>query len=129
MLTNYIKTALRSLWRYKAYSLINVAGLGIGIALMVWAFQNYRYSFSFDKFHPDIDHVYRGLSVRQGADGVHGLFPMPAVNLAKNEFPQITEVNRTNKMLLNVQYKKDETFTELVLYTDPSFLIYLISRW
>ena len=121
MLTNYIKTALRSLWRYKAYSLINVAGLGIGIALMVWAFQNYRYSFSFDKFHPDIDHVYRGLSVRQGADGVHGLFPMPAVNLAKNEFPQITEVNRTNKMLLNVQYKKDETFTELVLYTDPSF--------
>src|SRR5258708_2422816 len=121
MLTNYIKTALRSLWGYKFYSLINIAGLGISIALMVWAFQNYRYSFSFVKFHPDIDHVYRGLTIRQGADGVHGLFPMPAVNLAKNNFPQITEVNRTNKALVNVQYKKDETFSELVLYSDPSF--------
>ena len=121
MLTNYFKTALRSLWKYKFYSLINVAGLGIGIALMVWAFQNYRYSFSFDKFHPDIDNVYRGLSIRQGADGVHGLFPMPAVNLAKNDFPQIKEVNRINKVFVNVQYKKDETFSELVLYTDPSF--------
>jgi len=121
MLSNYIKTALRNLWRYKFYSLINIAGLGIGIAVMVWVFQNYRYSFSFDKFHPDIDHVYRGLSFRQGADGVHGLFPMPAVRLAKNEFPQITEVNRMNKAWVNVQYLKDETFSELVLYTDPSF--------
>ena len=121
MLTNYIKTALRSLWGYKFYSLINIAGLGISISLMVWAFQNYRYSFSFDKFHPDIDHVYRGLSIRQGADGVHGLFPMPAVILAKNDFPQISDVSRTNKAWVNVQYKKDETFSELVLYADPSF--------
>src|SRR6516225_4386120 len=121
MLSNYLKTALRSLWRYKFYSLINIAGLGIGIALMVWAFQNYRYGFSFDKFHPDIDHVYRGLTIRQGADGVHGLFPLPAVNLAKAEFPQITESNRVNKSFVNVQFKKDETFSEMVLFTDPSF--------
>ncbi len=121
MLTNYIKTAIRNLWRYRFYSLINIIGLGIGIALMVWAFQNYRYGFSFDKFHSDIDHIYRGLSIRQGADGVHGLFPMPALRLAKNEFPQITEVNRMNKAWVNVQYKKEETFSELVLFTDPSF--------
>lgn len=121
MLTNYLKTALRSLWRYKFYSLINIIGLGIGIALMVWAYQNYRYGFSFDKFHPDIDHLYRGLTVRQGADGVHGLFPMPAVKMAKAEFPQISEVNRASKSFVNVQHKKDETFSELVLFTDPSF--------
>jgi ABC-type antimicrobial peptide transport system permease subunit len=88
---------------------------------MVWAYQNYRYGFSFDKFHPDIDHIYRGLSIRQGADGVHGLFPMPAVKLAKAEFPQISEVNRINKSFVNVQYQKDETFAEMVLFTDPSF--------
>src|SRR5580704_3391027 len=121
MLFNYIKTALRNLSRYSFYSLINIAGLGIGIALMVWAFQNYRYGMSYDKFHTDIDHLYRGLSIRQGADGVHGLFPMPAVQLAKNEFPQITEVNRMNKSWVNVQFKKDETFSEMILYTDPSF--------
>jgi ABC-type antimicrobial peptide transport system permease subunit len=88
---------------------------------MVWAYQNYRYGFSYDKFHFDIDHVYRGLTIRQGSEGVHGLFPMPAVNLAKHDFPQITEVNRINKEWVNIQSKKDETFSELVLYTDPSF--------
>jgi putative ABC transport system permease protein len=94
MFKNYLKTTLRNLSRYKFYSFINVIGLGIGIAAMVWSFQNYRAGFGFDKFHPDIDHVYRGLTFRQGADGEQGLFPMPAVNLAKIQFPGITEVAR-----------------------------------
>jgi len=55
MIKNYLKTALRNLWRFKSYALINIIGLGIGIAAMVWGYQNYRFSFSFDKFHPDID--------------------------------------------------------------------------
>jgi putative ABC transport system permease protein len=121
MLKNYFKTAFRNLSRYKFYTFINLIGLGIGIAAIVWGFQNYRYSFSFDKFHPDIDHIYRGLSFRQGADGEQGLFPMPAVNRAKNEFAAITLAARLNKGLVNVRSGKDETFTEAVSFTDPSF--------
>ncbi|SRR5579871_616151 len=121
MLKNYFKTAFRNLSRYRFYTFINVVGLGIGIAAMVWGFQNYRYGFSFDKFHPDIDHVYRGLTFRQGADGQQGLFPMPAVNLAKSEFAGISEVARLSKNLVNIKSGKEETFTEAVNFTDPSF--------
>jgi putative ABC transport system permease protein len=121
MLKNYFKTAFRNLSRYKFYTFINIAGLGIGIAAMVWSFQNYRYSFSFDQFHPDIDNVYRGLTFRQGAEGEQGLFPMPAVNLAKQEFAGVAEVTRLHKSLVNIKTGKAETFTEAVSFTDPSF--------
>jgi putative ABC transport system permease protein len=121
MLKNYFKTAIRNLWRYKSYTLINIIGLGIGIAAMVWGYQNYRFSFSFDNFHADIDHVYRGLTFRHGGEGEYGVFPMAAVQSAKNDFPGITEVTRVNKGMLNIKSPKDETFTEVVDFTDPSF--------
>jgi ABC-type antimicrobial peptide transport system permease subunit len=121
MIKNYVKTALRNLWRYKSYTLINIIGLGIGIAAMVWGYQNYRFSFSFDNFHRDIDHVYRGLTFRQGGEGEYGVFPMAAVQSAKNDFVGITEVVRLNKMMVNIKSPKDETFTEVVDFTNPSF--------
>ena len=103
MFKNYFKTAVRNLWRYKSYTLINIMGLGIGIAAMVWGYQNYRFSFSFDDFHPDIDHVYRGLTFRQGGEGEYGVFPLAAVQSAKNDFPGITEVTRLNKSMVNIK--------------------------
>jgi len=60
MLKNYFKTALRNLWRYKGYAFVNIIGLGVGIAAMVWGYQDYRFSFSFDNFHPDIDQLKTG---------------------------------------------------------------------
>lgn len=121
MFKNYFKTAIRNLWRYKSYTLINIVGLGIGIAAMVWGYQNYRFSFSFDNFHPDIDHVYRGLTFRQGGEGEYGVFPMAAVQSAKNDFAGITEATKLTRKWINVKSPKDETFTEVVDFTNPSF--------
>lgn len=121
MIGNYFRTAVRNLWRYKTYALINIIGLAIGIAAMVWGYQNYRFSFSFDNFHPDIDHVYRGLTFRQGGEGLYGVFPMAAVQLAKNDFPGVTEVTRLNRSTVNIKSPKDETFAEVVDFTDLSF--------
>src|SRR5206468_628559 len=87
----------------------------------VWGYQNYRFSFSFDNFHPDIDHVYRGLTFRQGGEGEYGVFPMAAVQSAKNDFAGITDVARLSRSWVNIKSAKDETFTEVVNFTDPSF--------
>ena len=89
MFKNYFKIVIRNLWRYKTYTLINIIGLSIGIAGMVWAFQDYRFSFSWDNFHPDRDNVYRALTFKEGADEVKGIFPMPVIAAAKNDFPGI----------------------------------------
>jgi putative ABC transport system permease protein len=59
MLRNYFKVALRNLWRYKGFSLINILGLTIGIVgcLVIGLFVNDE--LKFDKFINDGDNIYR----------------------------------------------------------------------
>jgi putative ABC transport system permease protein len=121
MFKNISKIVLRNLWKYKGYTFINIIGLGIGIAAMVWGFQTYQYSFSFDKFHKDIDNVYRVVTYKDGADGMKGIFPMAAVQAAKNDFPGIAETVRLDGDWMNVKADKAEAFNEHVHFTDASF--------
>jgi putative ABC transport system permease protein len=67
MFKNICKIVLRNMWRHKGYTLINIIGIAIGIAAIVWGFQTYRFSLGFDDFHKDRDHVYRALTYQSGA--------------------------------------------------------------
>ena len=51
MLKSYLKTAFRSLRANKGYSMITVAGLGVGIAVCLVIFLFISYEQSFDTFH------------------------------------------------------------------------------
>ena len=59
MKRNYIKVAARSFIRYKWNSIFNILGLSIGIACSVYIFTLIDYELSYDKFHNDIDLIYR----------------------------------------------------------------------
>ena len=109
------------MWRHKGYTLLNIFGMGIGLAAMVWGFQTYRHCFSYDDFHKDGDIIYRGLTFQSGADVVRGIFPMAAVMQAKSEFAGIAEAVRYDGRGLNVRYKKDEAFAEQAEFTDPAY--------
>src|SRR3982751_6147248 len=120
MFKNFFKIVIRNLGRYKSYTLINIIGLGIGIAAMVWAFQNYRYSFSFDNFQPDRDNVYRGLTFKEGSEGAKGIFPMTMIRSAQNDFPGIVKAVRYDSRGLNIKAGQAEAFAEQAYFTDPS---------
>ncbi|CAM3791098.1 ABC transporter permease [Mucilaginibacter galii] len=62
MIRNYYKTALRSLLKHKAFTLINISGLAIGISAAMIIYLVVQYDFSFDKFHQDGDRIYRIVS-------------------------------------------------------------------
>jgi predicted permease len=62
MLRNYITIALRNIWKYKIFSLINISGLAIGISASLVIFLIVRYDFSFDKHHKDSERIYRAVS-------------------------------------------------------------------
>jgi len=51
MLKNYLKIAWRNLMKNKAFSLINILGLTIGIRACMMIFLFIMNEFSFDKFH------------------------------------------------------------------------------
>lgn len=59
MIKNYFKTALRSLLKHKVFALINIVGLAIGISAAMVIYLVVQYDFSFDKFQPDGDRIYR----------------------------------------------------------------------
>ncbi|MGZ4094695.1 MAG: ABC transporter permease [Bacteroidia bacterium] len=121
MYKNFLKIVFRNLWRYKSYAAINIVGMGVGIAAMVWGYQTYRYSFSFDNFHKDQDNVYRALTYKKGADGLKGAFPAAAVQTAKKDFAGIKEAVRFDSRGMNVSHGTTDVFPEQVHFTDPAF--------
>src|SRR5215212_7035443 len=68
MFKNYLKTALRNLWRNKVFSFINVMGLALGLAcsllIMLWVNDEYKID-AFHKNGPQLYSVYE----RQNHDG------------------------------------------------------------
>jgi putative ABC transport system permease protein len=62
MLRNYFLTAFRSFLRNKSFALINITGLAIGISASLVIFLIVSYDFSFDRFHPDGNRIYRVVS-------------------------------------------------------------------
>jgi predicted permease len=59
MLKNYFRVALRNFWRNKAFALINIFGLAIGISAALVIFLIVEYDFSFDHFERDGARIYR----------------------------------------------------------------------
>jgi len=122
MFTNYCKIIYRNLRRYKSYTLINIIGMAIGIASMVWGYQTWRFAFSFDNFHPHPDQVYRGLTYKKDGEGMKGVFPMAAVPLARQQFPAIKAATRYKGRGISLRQDTSETFSEQVHFVDPDFV-------
>ena len=57
MIKNYFKTAWRNVWRSKGYSVINIAGLAIGMAvallISLWIYDE----LSFDTYHENYSRI------------------------------------------------------------------------
>lgn len=62
MYRNYFIIALRSFWKSKVFSAINILGLAIGISASLVIYLLVSYHFSFDKFEKDGDRIYRVVS-------------------------------------------------------------------
>ena len=59
MIKNYLKIALRNLYRNKAYTSINVWGLALGLTCGILIFSLVKYHLSFDNFHANSNRIYR----------------------------------------------------------------------
>lgn len=59
MLLNYLKIAWRNILRHRLYSAVNVLGLALGICACLVLYLIVSYEFSFDRFLPRRDRIYR----------------------------------------------------------------------
>src|SRR3954470_1998791 len=98
MFRNYFKTAWRSLWKNKFYTVINISGLAVGLAtgimLLLWV-QN---ELSYDKFNKDYQEIYRLSShfKSNGEDLTWTGVPGPLSIFAKS-IPDVQSIVRTSR--------------------------------
>src|SRR5690242_16173264 len=59
MFRNYLLISLRSLRKHRSYSIINIAGLGLGLAACLLLVTWIVHEMSYDKFHQQAARIYR----------------------------------------------------------------------
>jgi putative ABC transport system permease protein len=59
MLKNYLIISFRNLYKHFSYSLINIVGLGMGLATCLLLVTWIQHELSYDKFHEKADRIFR----------------------------------------------------------------------
>lgn len=133
MFKNYFKTAFRSLNRNRNYTLINIAGLAVGIAVCMMIFIIIQYQTSFDTFHSKKDRIYRILTESHHANAstisYTQAIPFPLPEALKTSFNQIEQVapiyasHNDELQVLDDNGTPEKSFKEPsgLFYTEPSF--------
>ncbi len=69
MFQNYLKTAFRSLIRHRFFSMINVFGLAVAMALSLCIIMLVADQLQYDRYNTKADHIYRVNSIPLGKNG------------------------------------------------------------
>lgn len=128
MLTNYLKTTLRNLWRRKGYTAINVLGLSLGLACCIVIGLFIQDELSYDRHHENADRIYR-VSQEVMRPGQQELWAWTGGGMTPDliaDFPQIAAVGRYLPSSGAVRYDSPEGTTvslreEAFAYVDPAW--------
>src|ERR1700742_4929301 len=96
MFRNYLAAALRNLSRNRLYAGINIIGLAVGFAAAILIALFVRDEFSYDKWLPDYQRIYRVSSVLNAPDrsSRHDTTEPQMAAWLKIDFPQVEAVAR-----------------------------------
>lgn len=126
MFKSYFKTAWRNLRKNKMFSVINIAGLAIGMAACLLILQYVSFEMSYDRFNKNAADIYRVTNDRyqKGKLVQHGTITYSAVGKAmQDDYPEViahTRVEPFNSQVLGYGDKK--IGDQKVLAVDNSFL-------
>jgi putative ABC transport system permease protein len=124
MIKNYLKIAWRNLLRNRLYSIINIGGLAVGMAVSFMLLLYVYNEFSFDKFNVNDARLYQVMR-NQPSNGelmTSTATPVPMAPALSKDFPEIEKIARTNwgyDILMNY---KDKAVKVNTLSADPSLL-------
>lgn len=136
MFTNYLKIAFRNLRRNSLRSLIHILGLSLGIAICFLIFNLVVHSYSYDKFHPDLDRIYRINTLTDWGEG--GSFPNSGTPGPLGEVidEEISGVDKKGRLytLYQTQVVKPNTKrtygrSNLATFADPGFFEIFPREW
>lgn len=132
MLPNYLKVGFRNLKKDKGYSVINIAGLTIGLAAFLALGLYIRFELSFDSYHAKANRIYNVMI--QYPEGTFfggpplAVTPAPMAGTLREEVPEVetaTTVNVINTLFI----KEDLNNFEDGIAADPTFFDVFSYEW
>jgi putative ABC transport system permease protein len=122
MIRNYLKIAIRNLLKHKVFSFINIAGLALGLAVVMLISLFVYDEYSYDRFHKNFNEIYRITEIQKQDDGTHPVAVTPGLlaSALKNDFPEIEQTLRIGRQPGLLQFKDKRLETDNILVADPS---------
>lgn len=124
MFTNFLKTALRNIFRHRVYVIVNILGLAVGFACSLLIFLFVIHELSFDKFNEKYDRIYRLYLVGKfGESEFKGAWTAaPTARVFVEEFPEVeTAVRMTTWDETLVQVDENKYIESDLALADSGF--------
>ena len=124
MFKNYLKIAWRNLLRNKSFSLLNIVGLSIGLAvtalILIWI----NFEVGFDRFHEKTDRIYQVNNQYpvEGEIWTWNSTPKIMASVIKNDYPEVEGVSRYFYETPFLFSKDDKRIKSTGTIVDPDFL-------
>src|SRR6476659_9540899 len=126
MFTNYLKSALRSIRKNLLFSVINIAGLSIGMAACLLILQYVSFELSYDQFNKNGGDIYRVFNDRyqEGKLVQHGTITYSGVGPAMQaDFPEVVNHSRVEPWGKSIiSYNTKKIGEQNTLFAESSFL-------
>ncbi len=124
MIHNYLKVAIRNIKRHKAFSVINISGLAIGLAVSMLIMIYVMNELSYDKHIENVRNKYRvctNLSIQDKRYEL-GRTVAPLAPKLSHDYPEVVNTARiTFASYPFISYKDRLFYEEDVYYVDPGF--------
>ena len=125
MFSNYFKIAIRNLLKYKAFSAINIVGLGIGLGCFLLISLYVLDELSFDNYNLNADRIYRISSdIRFGGGDLHMALSSDMMGqMLKKDDPHVEQYTRVYASSGSKLIKKGNAYINEpnVAHVDSSF--------
>lgn len=126
MIRNYFKVILRTMLRNKAYSIINILGLSVGLAMYIVISQYVQYEESYDRFHTHTSDIYRVAMhfARPNQEAyTDAATYVPAGAALKADFPEVQAYTFITPEYGRIVFQVDDRIfeEEKVYYADSTF--------
>ena len=98
MFRNYLKVALRNLWKNKAFSTINIIGLATGLGVCLLIVLYVVDELSYDKYNVNADRIYRidADIFFNGSEAIFAVAPDPLAPALVRDYPAVEQMVRLN---------------------------------
>jgi putative ABC transport system permease protein len=125
MLKNYLKITLRNIKRNKAFSVINIAGLAIGMACCILIVNYIVFESSYDRFHKNADNIYRINTLLEigGRGGNLASTNHPIGDYLRENYTEVLNSVKFRRYKYGqtlIEYEENKFFEERLYYADNS---------